>query len=195
MRRAVWIDLGGAEPSVFFVEMEMQIVSVSISVLFINSEYGHPDAPPSAFGGGLPPTLLLCRPPVGGVALLCEPGAGAGGRRPRYFWASEEEEARARALPRGAPRFILADGQALDVGRFDERPKRVRRTGIARDPETGIVTFPLVGDKGTNAGSQEVAPGWIVDFDEAGKPLRVEVLSPDSFFPAEILRLLPPEYE
>lgn len=131
MRRAVWIDLGGAEPSVFFVEMETQIVSVSISVLFTaGAPMREPDAPPGLFPyarspralGGPAPTLLLCRPPVGGVALLCEPGAGAGGRRPRYFWASEEEEARARALPRGALRWILADEQIQDVGRFDERP-------------------------------------------------------------------------
>lgn len=41
--------------------------------------------------------------------------------------------------------------------------------------------------------TREIAPGWIVDFDEDG-PIEIEVLNPAAHFPADILGILPLEF-
>lgn len=43
--------------------------------------------------------------------------------------------------------------------------------------------------------TKEVSKGWLVDFDEEGKPIQIEVMSPKKHFPKAILNILSSEFE
>jgi len=77
-----------------------------------------------------------------------------------------------------------------------------KEAGAVFDDDTGIVMIHLRkrrrGEKHKRGGGQlyteEVVPGWIVDFDGEGKPIEFEILNPSKHFPKEILALLPKEF-
>ena len=81
------------------------------------------------------------------------------------------------------------------VGLDGRRYRTNREHAVVRDRGTGIVMIRLRPRKAgeLNVRTEEVAPGWIVDFDAEDKPFEIEVLNTSAFPPA-VLALLPPEF-
>lgn len=73
--------------------------------------------------------------------------------------------------------------------------KKNTSSNFVLDKQTGIAMIYLKKHKrGEIKYTQEVAPGWIVDFDKDDNVLQFEILCPSKHFPKAILKLLPPEF-
>lgn len=74
--------------------------------------------------------------------------------------------------------------------------RKVTSAMIQYDRATGIVMLRARlrrrGEKSHR--TREVAPGWIVDFDQTGQIIEIEVLD-SSAFPTAVLKLLPHEFD